>query len=124
MLSYKMRVVATIVLFGVAIAAQVAAPIAPQQSHEFASSSQATATHRVSQTNAETPAADHQGHNSGAVSPQHCTATGHCSTSAINADHLRYAVQPARAGRIPSRVDIDAAPGFAYPPYRPPAPLS
>jgi|TARA_Y100001968_G_C19397334_1_gene739090 hypothetical protein len=115
-----MRVIATFILFFVAMMAQAVAPVVTHV-HEASSNATAAAQH-VSQENAAQ--ADHGGHNGGAEFAPHCTASGHCPSSAINAESMLYGRLFARATKIAGRIRDDAAPGFAFPPYRPPSPLS
>ena len=118
-----MRAIATFLLFVVAIAAQAVAPVAAH-GHDAASQGRTPASEQLSQAGQETASAtDHHGHDSSATSAEHCTAIGHCPSSAINADRVLYRVQFSAAARIASRVSDEAAPGFTFPPYRPPSPL-
>lgn len=117
-----MRSIATLIMFIVAIAAQAVAPVAAN-GHALASQGQTTPAGYVSQANQETAAATDHGHDGGASSAEHCTAIGHCSASAIDADRFVYRARFSPTVRITNRVSDEAAPGFVFPPYRPPSPL-
>jgi hypothetical protein len=121
--SSEMRVIATLILLVVAIAAQAITPVAPH-SDNLALPTGVDATQHVSSANTSSAtAATDQGHDSGEASPEHCHIGGHCSPSALDTDSLLYHAQYLSAARTAGRIKDEAEPGFTLLPYRPPSPF-
>jgi len=121
--TYKMRVIATLILLVVAIAAQAVTPVA-SHSDDFASAIDSNATQQGSsaKTSSASAASDH-GHEGGDTSREHCHTGGHCSPSALDTDPLLYHAQYSPVTRTAGHISSEAEPGFASPPYRPPSPV-